>query len=52
MSDFINGQANTGYECQTCEATGYVYIGYGVNDVKECIKCDNGYIDTDEKEVI
>lgn len=31
-------------ECEKCEATGYVYIGFGEKDVKECSDCDNGYI--------
>lgn len=31
-------------ECVMCEATGWVYIGFGENDVEECTKCSNGYI--------
>lgn len=32
-------------ECMTCEATGYVYIGFGENDVKECEECECDYIE-------
>lgn len=31
-------------ECVTCEATGFVYVGSGENDVEECTKCEDGYI--------
>lgn len=32
-------------ECLTCEATGYVYVGFGEHDVKECTECKYGYIE-------
>lgn len=31
-------------ECYKCDATGYVYIGFNENDVKECDECENGFI--------
>lgn len=30
-------------ECVSCEGTGYVYIGFGDNDVEECDNCENGF---------
>lgn len=47
MNEFV-----TGYECMTCEATGYVYVGFNENDVEECTKCENGYIEVKKEGAI